>query len=102
MGRNAIRKIIKAEQKWRDKDSKKHRHIFNIPSIVILYHGETRHITYHNVIKCSYCNSFNTVPREGAVSGYISDISQVDQNLPTIKMYTPHKWIIGWTDVILK
>lgn len=102
MGKNALRKVLKSEQKWRDKNCVKHKHVFNIHAVVELQHGDTGNYTYHDVMKCNKCNSFNTVARQGAIDGYITDTSIIDRNTPIIRMYTPHRWIIGWTDAIIR
>lgn len=101
MGSTKLRKIIKSEQKWRDKNAIKHKHVFNQPAVVELLHGDTGNITFHSVMKCSKCNSFNAIPRPGAIDGFISDTSIIDRSLPIIRLYTPHRWIIGWTDAVL-
>lgn len=99
MGNNSIRRIIKQEQKWRDKSCPKHKHNFSIHALAQINRGE-QDTSYYNVMKCTKCNSFNCIERPGAADGFIMNEDLIDMSLPIIKLYTPHKWLVGWKDAV--
>ena len=51
------------EQKWTDKDCKRHKHSFTDPCIVRLTGNENKHIgtSSYTVLKCEKCNSFTNL-----------------------------------------
>lgn len=99
MGNTKLRRLINQQQKWTDKTALKHRHRFSIHTLLQLRHADTGRYTYYNIMKCNRCNSFKSIPSPGAIDGFIADISNIDLTLPVLKMYTPHRNLIGWTDI---
>ena len=99
MGSTKLRRLFKSECKWTDKTAKKHKHIFNIHAIMQL-RNMNNHLSYYDIMKCEFCNSFISIPKEGAINGFIKD-DKYDKNLPMIKLYKSHKYTIGFDDAIL-
>ena len=92
MGYAQLRKIYKSETKWTDKTANKHKHDFCVHAIVRLRHLESG-TDYYDVMKCKHCNSFRSMPKEGAINGFISG-RDYNGELPLIKLKTSHKYII--------
>lgn len=88
MGRTKLRRLIAEECKWNDYTAVKHKHEFNIESCVELLTGDK--IFYFHVMKCSHCNSFKSISREGAVDGFTREPLL---HLPMIRLYKSHKTI---------
>lgn len=99
MGHTKLRKLFKQECKWTDKSAKRHKHIFNTHTIMRLRNMDNQ-ISYYDVMKCEYCNSFMSIPKEGAINGYIKN-NEFDKSLPMIKLYRTHKFTIGFDDAVL-
>lgn len=80
------------ESRWTDKSAARHKHSFKIKAVVRLHMCEN-HLRYYEILKCEHCNSFIN-------ARYIPfDRSALTE--PVIDLYSPHKWIIGFTDVTL-
>lgn len=89
MGKNAIRQLSNQLGKWTDKSAPKHKHNFIVPINVKLIQGcDKNRITYYHVMKCEYCNSFVSVPKQGAMNGFIKE--PID-NLPIMELHRSHK-----------
>ncbi len=89
MGNANIRRLIKSEGKWTDKDCPRHKHDFCIPVIVELIGEEQKHngVRRYKAIKCKYCNSF----QEAA-------FCKVNVNLPILRFHNPH-FALGFHDI---
>ncbi len=101
MGSTKLRKLIKSETKWTDKNTIRHRHNFCIHTIAEVINGSAGFKSYYNVMKCEYCNSFKCISQPNNVMGLIQP-GYIDTTLPVIRLYSPHTWIIGWKDVVLR
>lgn len=99
MGHTKLRKLFKQECKWTDKTTKRHKHIFNTHAVMQL-RNMSNEVAYYDVMKCEHCNSFVSIPKEGAINGYISG-GVYDKTLPMIKLYRTHKYTIGFDDAVL-
>ena len=98
MGHNSLRRVITSECKWTDKDAPKHKHNFCIEACVEMVQGEKNWVSYYHFMKCDCCNSLHSIPKEGAVNGFIQ---MRLPNLPLIKLYRSHK-TIGFKGAILR
>jgi hypothetical protein len=87
----------KRECKWTDKTAKRHKHIFDVHAVAQL-RNPNGYIDCFDVMKCRDCNSFKCIPSKGSMHGLLDE---VDESLPKIKLFTPHKWLIGFKDVVL-
>ena len=99
MGHTKLRRLFKQECKWTDKTAKKHKHIFNVRSVMRL-RNMLDDVEFYDVMKCKYCNSFISIPKEGAINGFIKD-KNYDKTLPMIKLYRSHKYTIGFDGAVL-
>ena len=79
MGNLKLRKLIKYETTWIEKNTVKHKHIFTIPFILELTYPSGR-IRFYNVLKCSECKSFKSIPTQHNVSGLILDELSLKNN----------------------
>lgn len=94
MGNTKIRKLIYQESKWTDKSAPKHKHCF-ATSAVVYVHMSSEEILSYSATKCTHCNSFINAR---FISSKADNLPLVDEK---IHLYSPHKWIIGFTDVTL-
>ena len=99
MGNTKLRRLLSKECKWIDKLAPKHKHEFNVHAIVRLRNLNDK-LTYYDVMKCKHCSSFKSIPREGAINGFISD-NNYDKSLPMIKLFRSHQYTIGFDDAVL-
>lgn len=99
MGNNYIRRYLKQESRWSDPETKRHKHDFDIPALVVLERPKGNN-DYFQVMKCRYCHSFRCIPRTGSADGFIVNLDDMDI-VPHIKMYfkTNHKYILGFKDL---
>ena len=100
MGKAKIRRWRASEGKWTDKTCARHKHVYSVHATACIYR-DTGFIDYYDVMRCTQCNSFHCIPREGSMLGSLRE-DEVDRSLPTVNLYTPHKWLIGFKDAILK
>lgn len=100
MGYTQIRRLCKNEAKWTDKDVKRHKHIFSVHAVARLKR-DNGHCEYFDVMKCEFCNSFKSIPKEGSSMGFIKG-EAYESGLPMIKLKTSHSYIIGFKDAILE
>lgn len=89
MGNTKIRRLLKKEQKWIDKNAPNHKHIFSKHFIVSIKKPSMGNnlepvVWYYNVMKCEYCDSFVSIPKEGSNSGFINEITDEYRYLPII------------------
>lgn len=96
MGKNFLRQVSHSECRWTDNTVNKHKHDFSIEACVEL--NNNIFINYFHVMKCSCCNSFKCIPKEGSMMGVISEPLN---DIPLIKLYSPHK-VITLKDAVLK
>ena len=73
-------------------------HNFCIEACVEMIQGENKWASYYHVMKCDCCNSFHSIPKEGAVNGFIQ---MRLPNLPLIRLYRSHK-TIGFKGAVLR
>jgi hypothetical protein len=99
MGHLRLRKSFKQETMWIDKKADKHKHEFEIHSI-LEEKSPSGNITYYNVLKCNKCNSFESISEKGNISGVINrDLNDFEKTLPVIKAIKKHEYIIGFNDI---
>lgn len=89
MGNAQIRKLIKSEGKWTDKECPRHKHNFCIPVIVELIGEEQKHngIKRYKAIKCECCNSFRD-----------ANFCKDEVDLPILRFRNPH-FALGFHDI---
>lgn len=93
-GHNKIRKLFKSECEYNDSHSLKHTHNFSIKCILEVSNNKNNMINYYNVVKCSECNSFKSIKKEGNIQGHIFNTNEIDKRLPRIKAISNSKYII--------
>ena len=93
MGKAKIRRILSSESKWIDKDAPRHKHNYSTHAVVQLRNVDK--VSYYDVMKCSKCNSFKTIPKPTSAMGFIGDTYKGD--LPILRLYSSHKWIMGFS-----
>jgi hypothetical protein len=92
------KKIMERRFHYIIKDSTKHKHDFSIKCILEVT-NKNIHATgncynkkeYYEVLKCSACNSFIPISKEGNINGIIFDTNRIDTSLPLIKANTNQK-----------
>lgn len=93
-GRNNIRRLLKSETIWKDREQIKHKHDFSMHSIAEVTYGDPalgrQFIGYYDVMKCRYCNSFKAISRDGAIDGYMPGYVY-NGSLPLIRLYKSNK-----------
>lgn len=97
MGKAKIKRILSSESKWVDKDAPRHKHNYSNHAVVQLRNVDN--ISYYDVMKCSECSSFKTIPKPGSISGLIGGTYSGD--LEIIRLYSSHKWRLGFADAVL-
>lgn len=100
MGYLNIRKILKAETTWKEKNSNRHKCNFDEHCILKVILQNSR-IRYYNVLKCNQCLSFTSVREPGNIQGHIfTDLPDNQKSLPLITAYNKHKNpIINFADL---
>jgi len=87
MGHLHLRKLLKAETMWKDKNSDKHKCVFEEHYILKLI-DKGNIIQYYNVMKCNHCLSFKSIPEKGNIQGHIlSNLTKEQKKLPVIVGY---------------
>lgn len=87
MGHLHIRKLLKAETTWKEKNSNRHKCNFNEHCILKVISKDNK-TKYYNVLKCSQCLSFTSIREPGNVQGHIfTDLSDDQKRLPQITAY---------------
>ena len=94
MGNAKIRKLIYQESKWTDKSAPKHKHCF-ATSAVVYVHMSSGEILSYTATKCTHCSSLINAR---FISSKVDYPPLADEE---IHLYSPHKWIIGFTDATL-
>ena len=61
MGHLHLRKIIKRDTSWIEKNTEKHKHEYNIPYILKTI-SPNKKTSYYRILKCTECNSFKSIP----------------------------------------
>ena len=93
-GRNSIRRLLKSETVWKDREQLKHKHDFSIHQVAEVTYGNPelgrQFIGYYDVMKCRYCNSFKAISRDGAIDGYMPGYVY-NGSLPLIRLYKSNK-----------
>lgn len=102
MGHLHLRKIIKKNTNWIEKNTEKHKHEYNIPYILKAINPNKK-TSYYRILKCTECNSFKSVPSPGNVSGFIgfniNELNKEEKKLPIIIGYKKHEYLIGFYDI---
>lgn len=71
MGNTKMRKFIKNDNKWTDKEAPRHSHDFSIEGVAYVRVLGSRDIRQFHIMKCSLCNSFHTIPVDGNQRGVV-------------------------------
>lgn len=98
VGSNFVRQIKRSEGKWTDKEASKHKHDFSVHAYACVRRADGNR-TFYNVMKCKHCNSFKCIPKTGSMMGFMPN-GPIEQ-LPIIRLRTPHKNLISLKDAIL-
>ena len=99
MGNLKLRKIIKADTTWLEKNVERHKHNFSVHCI-LEEHSPNGTIGYFNVLKCDNCNSFKWISEDGNICGRIfNQLTDKQKQLPVIKGYKKHNNLIGFYDI---
>ncbi len=90
MGHLHLRKILKEETLYKDKSAARHKCDFSQHCILKAVDEEKRYRCY-NVMKCSECLSFKSIPEPGNIQGCVLDgLTDEQKELPVIKGYCKH------------
>lgn len=98
MGSTKLRRLLNNESKWVDKDAPRHKHDYSEHTIVQLRNVDK--VSYYDVMKCKRCNSFKAISKPMSAMGFIGNT--YDGDLPILKLYRSHKWIIGFSGATLE
>lgn len=98
MGNTKIRRLCTNQNKWTDPNSKKHKHSFTKHAIMCL-HTADGFVHYYDVMCCTQCHSFRSIPKEHNASGIFIRKEDIDLSLPVLVFRTSHKMRIGFSDL---
>lgn len=99
MGHLKLRKMLKAETNWIDKNTKKHKHDYG-EHYILEQINPSGGVKYYNIMKCKYCMSFKSIPESGNISGCIFDkLTEEQNNLPKLVGNKKNEYIIGFNDL---
>ena len=99
MGHLKLRKIIKRDTIWIEKNRKKHKHNFVQPYILEEI-SPNKDLNYYNILKCDACNSFKSIPEPGNISGFIfGNLTEEQKQIPVIRGIKKHNYLIGFYDI---
>ena len=95
-----IRRLYASQNKWTDPNSKKHKHKhrFAKHAIVCLQTADG-FVHYYNVMCCTQCHSFKSIPKEHNASGILIRKEDIDLKIPILVFRTSHKMRIGFSDL---
>lgn len=98
-GHLGLRKILKEETNWLEKNTPKHKHTYS-EHYLLKEVSPGGKIRYYNIMKCSECLSFKSIPLPGNIQGCIFDELTLEQSkLPQLVGYKRHEHIIGFNDL---
>ena len=96
MGHLHLRKVIKNETTWKDKNKSKHKCCFT-ENCILKVIDSNEIVKYYNVMKCNKCLSFISVKEPNNVQGRIfRDLTVDEQKLPLLIGYCKHFYNIGF------
>ena len=88
MGYTNLRRLVKQETQWSDKNSIRHKHTYSREVCVDVQMPDR--ISYYHVIMCERCKSFKCVSTENNCSGFSRDIIK---GLPIVMFHKSRKTI---------
>lgn len=98
-GHLALRKIYKKETNWIDKNAKKHKHVYD-EHYLFKQISPGGKMSYYNIMKCTNCMSFKSIPFPGNIQGCIFDeLTEEQKELPQLVGYKKHEFLIGFDDL---
>ena len=84
-GNLKLRKILKDETTYKDKNTLKHKCFFDMHCILKVIEKDNN-ISYYNVLKCKECLSFKSIPLKGNIQGFIfQNLTEEQIKLPLIE-----------------
>lgn len=99
MGHLKLRKILKKETNWIEKDSQKHKHEYT-EHYILEQISPSGKVKYYNIMKCQSCMSFKSIPEPGNIQGCIFDeLTEEQRDLPRLLGYKKHEYLIGFDDL---
>ena len=84
-GNLKLRKVLKNETTYKDKNALKHKCFFDNHCILKVIEKDNN-ISYYNVLKCKECLSFKSIPLKGNIQGFIfQNLTEEQIKLPLIE-----------------
>lgn len=99
MGNLHLRKLLKAETMYKDKDAIKHKCNFEKHYILKVIDQENI-VNYYNIMKCNQCLSFKSIPEIGNIQGHIlHELREEQKKLPTIIGFCQHYYRVDFANL---
>ena len=84
IGHLGLRKLLKEETNYRCKNTHKHKCSFT-EHYLLKVTDKVGLTNYYNIMKCSECLSFKSIPEEGNIQGHVlHELSEEQKKLPVI------------------
>ena len=100
MGKAKIRKLCNEQTQWKVKGFPKHKHDYSLHAYVCIEYANGM-VCYFEVMACTVCKSFKCISQEHNISGLITDLKQMDKNLPIIHFKSSRNIRIGFSNLQL-
>lgn len=98
-GHLGLRKILKDETNWIEKNTQKHKHDYK-EHYLLKEISPSGKIMFYNIMKCTDCMSFKSIPLPGNIQGCIFDeLTEEQKELPQLVCYKKHEHLIGFYDL---
>ncbi len=99
IGHLHLRKDLKKETYWKDKNAEKHKCEFE-KHYILKVTDQDNIVEYYNVMKCNRCLSFKSIREPGNIKGRIlHELTEEQKRLPVIVGHCKHYYRIVFADL---